>query len=235
MKVNQERGIVSNDLPSETWGKSLWFIILWTVLLGPFWVMAAHTPFCGIESIMLKRDMLPHNEFLYGAGPIIAMSGVILGLAFSVFLKRKRCPFAATFLGGIAAAIVSLFLGVFVTVSSFDIAQPSEIVRLEDSDYRRPTLSSVAELERKDYVLGYDKGWGEYASRWCCKFFPGGKYAEHGAEVHQQKDDSPFQRGFGDGQIQAADVAENKVMCRFRIRSADPVENDTQPTTQPSP
>ncbi|MBL7222032.1 MAG: hypothetical protein ISS69_18130 [Phycisphaerae bacterium] len=235
MKANQERGIVSNDLPSETWGKSLGFIVLWTVVLSPFWVLAAHVPFCGIESKMLQRDMLPYNEFLCGAGQVIAMSGVTVGLAFSVFLRRKRRPPWLVSVGGVAATILSLFAGIAVTMGAFHVVKPSEIVRLEDSDYRQPTPSSLAELDKKEYLRGYDEGWGEYASRWCCKFFPGGKYAEHGTEVHQQKDDSPFQRGFGDGQIQATDVAENKVMRRFRIGSADPIENDTQPTTQPSP
>ena len=220
MKVNQERGLVSNELPSETWGKSLWFIVLWTVLLAPFWIMAAHMPVCGIESRMLDRDMLLHNEFLYGAGQVISMAGVTLGLAFSVFLRRKRWPFAAVFLGGIAATILSLIVGTAVTMSVFHVVQPSEIVRLEEYDYRQPTPSSLTELDKKEYLRGYDEGWREYASRWYSKFFPGGKYAAHEEEVQWRKDNSPFQRGFGDGQSEAAEVADNKVMRKVLAGSA---------------
>ena len=211
MAKNYKRGIVSNELP-ETWGKSLWFVVLWTVVLSPFWIMAAHTPFCGIEIRMLERDMLPYNEFLCGAGQVIAMSGVTLGLAFSVFLKRKRYPFAAVFLGGIAATILSLIAGVAVTMGAFHVVQPSEIVRLEDSDYRQGELPSLTGLEKKEYLRGYKEGWDEYASRWYCKVFPGGKYATHEAEVHYRKDNGAFQRGFEDGQVQADDVAGNKAM-----------------------
>ena len=221
MKVNQERGIVSNELP-ETWGKSLWFILCWTLLITPFWVMIAHVPVCGIESRMLERDMLLHNEFLYGAGQVISISGVTLGLAFSVFLRRKHWATWAVFIGGIAAAIISLFVGIFVTLSVFHVVQPSEIVRLEDSDYRPPTLSSLTELEKKEYVRGYDEGWREYAFRWYCKVFPDGQYAAHEAWVQYRKDNSAFQRGFEDGQVQAADAAEQKVMRKVLAGSAYP-------------
>ena len=97
----------------------MWFIVLWTVLLSPVWLMISHGPVCGIEAQMRERGMPLCNEFLYGAGQVVSMSGVTLGLAFSVFLKRKRRPFWAVFLGGLAAAIILLFVGAFVTVSAF--------------------------------------------------------------------------------------------------------------------
>lgn len=87
-----------------------------------------------------------------------------------------------------------------------------EIARLEESDYRQPTPPPLSELEKKEYVRGYNEGWRQYASRWYCKVFPDGRYTTHGAWVQCRKDNSAFQQGFEDGQIEAADVSEDKEM-----------------------
>jgi len=118
MKVNQERGLVSNELPSETWGKSLWFILFWTLLIAPFWIALLNELLIGPEIQMRERGML-RNDYVYWAGYAIMIAGPTLGLVINVLLKRKRWPFWAVGIGEIAAAIISLFLGSFVTMSAF--------------------------------------------------------------------------------------------------------------------
>ena len=90
-----------------------------------------------------------------------------------------------------------------------------EIVRLEESDYRPPTPPPLAEMEKKEYVRGYNEGWRQYASRWYCKDYPDGDFATHGEWIQCAKDGSPFQQGFEDGQCEAGYVGMVKLYDRW--------------------
>jgi len=124
MGVNRERDSVSDKSYSDNWKDSLWFIVRWTVVILPFWVMSYHGVIYGAEQRLREFATSPRNEYVYYAGHAIMMACPTLGLAFSVFLKRKLWPSWAVFIGGSVAAVISFLVGSFAVVFAYPTSLP---------------------------------------------------------------------------------------------------------------
>ena len=108
---------------SETWSDSLWFILRWTVVITPFWFVPLPGILRGTEIRMGELGAPIPNAYLYYASYAIMIASPTVGLVFSVFLRRKHWPAWAVFIGGIAAAIASLFVGSGAFVGAYSIGQ----------------------------------------------------------------------------------------------------------------
>lgn len=91
----------------------------WTVVFSPFWVLLSHGPVCGLEHQMSQRGMPNYNEFLFGAGQVLSMMGLPLGLLVSELFSRRNYVSWVVGLSGIAVAFLSLIGGAMVAIGAF--------------------------------------------------------------------------------------------------------------------
>jgi len=71
---------------------------------------------------MRNRGMPLANEYVYYAGVAIAMSAPIVGLAFGMFLERKRWASWSVVIGGLLAGGTMAAVGIFVFAAAFSTA-----------------------------------------------------------------------------------------------------------------
>jgi hypothetical protein len=106
---------ISGQCYRHSWFRSLSWVFMWTLVFSPFspfWLIASHGAFCGLEPRMRKLGMENYNEFLFYSGYILAMAGLPLGLLASEIVSRRGRGRLLVGLSGIAVFFLSLLAGI---------------------------------------------------------------------------------------------------------------------------
>jgi len=94
------------------------FILRWTVVILPFWLVLYFPLLRGNEVRMSERGMVIRHPYLHYAGIGLLISGPTSGLVFSMFLKRIHRSAWTMFIGGLVIAMVSLYAGHSVALAA---------------------------------------------------------------------------------------------------------------------
>ena len=112
----------SGECYRHSWFRSLSWVFGWTVLFSPVWLLTLPGVMAGLAPRMRELGMENYNEFLFGAGVILAMASVTLGLLVSELFSRAGRGWLLVGLSGIAVFFLSLLGGSYISTLAFYVA-----------------------------------------------------------------------------------------------------------------
>jgi len=111
----------SGECYRHSWLRSLSWVLVWTVVFSPFWLVGSHVAFCGLDIRMRELGIENYNGLLFYFGYGLAMAGLPLGLLASEVASRRGRGWLLVGVSGIAVIFLSLLGGISVSMIAFYI------------------------------------------------------------------------------------------------------------------